>query len=70
MVDEATTLLRVQRSVTKDLVYMLENASNRLQAQATSCRGTVTDDWKEFGLQREADAIRQALQILLVATGK
>ena len=68
--NEDYTNLRVSRSVTNDLIYVLENAANRLQKQADACRGTVVDDWKSFGLQREADAVKQSLQILLLAVGR
>jgi hypothetical protein len=57
-------------AVADELLYLLEKAADRLQKEANACRGTICDDYKTYGLQREADAVREAHSILLRAASK
>lgn len=50
-----------------ELIYGLQKATDRLQRQAHGCRGTICDDYLAYGLQKEADACREAVRLLVRA---
>lgn len=55
--------------IDEEMVYILQKAGDRLQTMANNCRGTVCDDYKTYGLQKEADACRQAVNIFVRQMG-
>lgn len=45
-------------------LYFMQKAAERLRTMANSCRGTVCDDDKVYGLEMEAAAIDKAIWVI------